>query len=126
MKKAYSQDLRERALEAFYSGKPIQEICSFFKISSRCLLTWRRIKERTGRTCVKSNYQKESAEHKIAKQELEKFKKFVNEKADRTTSEMAKEWGNVSASTIQRALRRIRFTRKKRPMDIKREAKVYE
>jgi len=124
--KAYSKDLREKALDAFYNGKPIKEICDFFKISSRCLLNWRRIKESTGRTHAKCDYQKENAAYKIATEELVKFKQFVNEKPDRTTAEMAEDWGNVSVSTIQRALKRIGFTRKKRLMDTKKEMKQIE
>jgi transposase len=114
MAQAYSQDLRERALEAFYQNKPISEICELFKITSRTLLNWRRTKECCGRTCARKDFHR-GLPPKI--QDLEKFRKFVEEGADRTTAKMAEDWGGVSPATIQRALKRIGFTRKKRPMD---------
>ncbi len=35
-------------------------------------------------------------------------------------------WGNINFRTIHRALKKIGFTRKKRPMDIKKEMKFKE
>ncbi|XGA08219.1 MAG: hypothetical protein U0X86_000410 [Wolbachia endosymbiont of Xenopsylla cheopis] len=39
---------------------------------------------------------------------------------------MAELWDNINFRTIHRALKKIGFTRKKRPMDIKKEMKFKE
>jgi transposase len=45
---------------------------------------------------------------------LDHFKKEVDQRADRTTKEIAQCLGNISQSTVQRALKRINYTRKKK------------
>jgi len=52
--------------------------------------------------------------HKLT--DWEKFRKFAKAHGDKTQVEMAALWeGEVSARTISRALKKIGFTRKKRP-----------
>ena len=47
----------------------------------------------------------------------EKFREFALSHGDKTQVEMASLWeGQISARTISRALKKIGFTRKKRPM----------
>jgi arginine repressor len=49
----------------------------------------------------------------------EAFRAFVNEHGDKTQSELAELWeGDISQRTISRALQKIGYTRKKRPMAI--------
>jgi len=53
--------------------------------------------------------------HKIT--DSEKFRTFAAQQGDKTQAEMAALWpGQISARTISRALHKIGFTRKKRPM----------
>jgi arginine repressor len=52
--------------------------------------------------------------HKIT--DWEKFRAFVETHGDKTQVEMAQLWeGDISDRTISRALKKIGFTRKKRP-----------
>jgi hypothetical protein len=52
--------------------------------------------------------------HKIT--DWEKFREFAKAHGDKTQVEMAKLWeGEISDRTISRALKKIGFTRKKRP-----------
>ncbi len=51
---------------------------------------------------------------------------LLNLRKNMTQSEIAELWGNISRQTIHRALKNIGFTRKKRPMDIKKEMKKNE
>ena len=61
--------------------------------------------------------------HKIT--EWEKFTKFVEINRDKTQVEMAKLWTEeISDRTRSRALKKIGFTRKKKPMVIKKEMKL--
>ena len=46
--------------------------------------------------------------------DLDTFKKFVQKKPDRSSSEIAEEWGDISSSTIRRYLKIIGFTNKKK------------
>jgi transposase len=55
---------------------------------------------------------------------LERFREFAKIHGDKTQVEMAKLWdGEISDRTISRALKKIGFTRKKRPMAIASEMK---
>jgi transposase len=58
MVKPYSIDLRQRVLAAFDEGMPVQEIGARFKITTRVLLNWRRLRESTGSFAPKTNYHK--------------------------------------------------------------------
>ena len=52
--------------------------------------------------------------HKIT--DWEKFREFAKTNGDKTQVEMASFWdGEISSRTISRALKKIGFTRKKRP-----------
>ncbi|MFK7872990.1 MAG: hypothetical protein AB8C84_07440 [Oligoflexales bacterium] len=50
---------------------------------------------------------------------MEKFRKFVEEKSDRSSEEMAQDWGDISLRSIRRYLRLIVFTNKKKHLDTK-------
>ncbi|MFK7872086.1 MAG: transposase, partial [Oligoflexales bacterium] len=46
-------------------------------------------------------------------QDLNAFKKIVEKKPDRSSEEIAKDWGDITDSTIRRYLRSMNFTYKK-------------
>jgi hypothetical protein len=49
----------------------------------------------------------------------QKFEKFAVAHGDKTQKEMASLWGNVSRHTISRGLKKLGYTRKKKPTVIK-------
>ncbi|NEP97390.1 MULTISPECIES: IS630 transposase-related protein [unclassified Okeania] len=51
----------------------------------------------------------------------EKFEKFVETNDDQTQKQMAVKWGDCSRFTISRSLKKLGFTRKKKPLVIKKE-----
>ena len=109
MPKMYSEDLRKKALESMSKGTPLKRVSQILFIAKSTLRSWRKRQRETGSCSAITN----NWGTKPLIQDLEKFKKFVQEKPDRTQVEMAKEWGGVSESTIARALKRIGFTNKK-------------
>lgn len=115
----YSYDLRKKAIEAVKRGKKKIEVSRFFKISRNTLNLWLKKERETG------NYQASKAvgigtTPKI--QELDKFRKFVEENSDKTQKQMAQLWGNnITQQNISYACRKLGITRKKKPMVIKNE-----
>lgn len=105
----YSEDLRKKALESMSKGTPLKRVSRVLFIAKSTLRSWRKRQRETGSCSAITN----NWGTKPLIQDLKKFKKFVQEKPDRTQVEMAKEWGGVSESTIARALKRINFTNKK-------------
>lgn len=109
MPRIYSEDLRKKALESISKGTPLLRVSKVFFIAKSTLRSWRKRQRETGSfSAITSNWGK-----KPLIQDLDKFKNFVLEKPDRTQAEMAKDWGDVSVSTIARTLKKIDFTNKK-------------
>jgi transposase len=110
MSKAYSTELRARALLAVASGEKIGKTAKLFGISERTLFIWRKQQEKSGKISAIKHYQRGYG-HKI--QDLDKFRDFVIKNPGLTTKEMALMLGNISASSIKRYLKKINFSRKK-------------
>lgn len=127
MPRAYSQDLREKAIAAIGSfgvalcancGVPKSEVITMFTISRDSLDRWlrRRSESETGSFQAVQGYQ-QGHSHRIV--DWQAFRAFVQVHSDKTQAEMAELWhDSVSARTISRALAKIGFTRKKRPTAI--------
>lgn len=111
MPKAYSQDLREKAIAALDRGVPKSEVITMFNISRDSLDRW--LKRRSaGNLAATQGYQRGHS-HRIV--DWERFRAFVKQHSDKTQAELAELWHEpVSARTISRALAKIGFTRKKR------------
>ena len=116
MGKAYSEDLRDKVLEACESGDSQRSISKRFIISEKTVYLWLRQRESRGHNRPITKYQKGHS-HKIP--DLAKFKEFVMKDPSRTAEELAKDWGNVSATCIKKHLKKLNFTRKKRLLAIK-------
>jgi transposase len=117
MAKPYSYDLRQKVLQAIkLDGLKKSEASQLFNISRNTIDLWLKRLEETGDYQAKPN-QPPGNGHKIT--DWEEFREFASSHGDKTQVEMAKLWKEqISDRTISRALKKIGFTRKKRPMAI--------
>lgn len=123
MPAAYSYDLRKKANQALGEGESKTAVAKRFKIGRVTLYKWEKRRKETG------DFQSKKLgsvgyNHKITDWNV--FAEFAKKHGSKTQSEMAKLWGNISCQTIHRALKKIGFTRKERPMDTKKETKKNE
>jgi transposase len=115
MANPYSYDLRRKVIEAIeLNGMKHCEASEFFNISRNTINTWFQRRRETGDFNAKVRAHRGNG-HKIT--DWEKFRAFVETYGDKTQAEKAELWeGNISDRTISRGLKKIGFTRKKRPM----------
>lgn len=109
---AYSQDLRERALNLIKNRMAISSVSQLLNISRPTLYKWKHQLQKTGSTQPSINTPRPQ-EAKIKDWQL--FAEFVSLHGDKTQEEMAKLWGNCSRHTISRGLKKIGYSRKKKP-----------
>ncbi len=124
MPRPYSYDLRQKVIEAIeLNGMKRCEASEYFNISRNTINLWLQRKAQTGDFRVQAREYRGS-NHKIV--DWEKFREFAQTYGDRTTEEMAQLWeGEISSRTISRALKKIGFTRKKKPTVTLKEMKDY-
>ena len=97
------------------------EVSQLFNISRNTIDLWLKRQAETGDYQALPN-QPLGNNNKIG--DWEKFRDFAKIDGDKTQVEMAKLWsGEISDRTISRALQKMGFTRKKRPMAIVKEMK---
>lgn len=107
----YSQDLRQKAIEAVESGGSFLSVSQSFNLNRNTLADWYKRYQQTGDYRAKQGYQ-QGHSHRIT--DWEQFRAFVREHGEKTQAEMAQAWpGKMSEDAIRRGLRKIRFTRKK-------------
>ncbi len=123
MANPYSEDLRIRAIKLIDEGTGPTDVSKILHISRGILYRWLDQRRLTASIKPKENWRK-GYRPKIT--DLNVFKKFVDENVGLTSGEMAEEWGNISSKTIRKMLKRLGYTRKKRPMAIKKEMKKSE
>jgi len=113
--KPYSYDLRQKVIQAIErDGIKKSEASQLFNISQNTIDLWLKRRAESGDLFPKPNPHPGNG-HKIL--DWDKFREFVKVHGDKTQEEMAQLWdGEISARTISRALQKIGFTRKKRPM----------
>lgn len=120
----YSQDLREKAIKAVESGRSVSEVSVSFGISRSALSAWRKRFRETGSYQAITHYQQGHSQ-KIT--DWSAFKAFAQEHGDKTQAEMAQLWpAEIDGDTIGKGLKRIGFTRKKRPMPTANETRRNE
>ena len=123
MPKPYSYDLRQKVIQAIeLDGMKTSVASQLFNISRNTIDLWLKRLDVTGDFQALPN-QPPGNGHKIT--DWEKFREFALSHGDKTQVEMASLWfveisdsRNAIASgnrTISRALKKIGFTRKKRP-----------
>lgn len=120
MPKPYDYDLRCKVIEAIeLNGMKPSEASECFGISRNTIHQWFQLKAETGDLKPKS-VAHAGHSHKIT--DWSKFEGFVLKYADKTQAQLAELWdGEISERTISRALKKIGFTRKKRPMGTENE-----
>ncbi len=114
MPKPYSNDLRLKVVEAIVvNGMKRYEASEQFNISRNTIHAWLKRYEETG-DLSPSPHNHSGHSHKIT--DWQSFEAFGRKYADKTQKELAELWpGEISDRTISRALKKINFTRKKRP-----------
>jgi len=111
---SHSKDLRQKALNLVNKGWKIKDICAFLEISRSSFQRWRLKQELTGNLAPKS---RETEPYKIDNQQL---KAYVSKNPDAHLNEIASHF-KVTSSCICTALQRLKITRKKRQLIIKKE-----
>ena len=106
----YSDDLRRKALAAVGRGEKPSMVARLLGISRNALHQWRRRQATTGCCTAKRGYQQG---HSAKITDWEEFRVFVEGHRGQTLAEMAALRG-VGRTTIERGLKKIGFTRKKR------------
>ncbi|GET37322.1 helix-turn-helix domain-containing protein [Microseira wollei] len=113
---AYSYDLRVRALDLILSGSSLSQVSRMLKISRPTLYRWLKQFETTGSTTPQIPIPPPQPA-KI--RDWPRFKELVDSHGSLTQKELASLWGNVSHHTISRGLKKLGYTRKKKPMPTK-------
>jgi transposase len=112
----YSNDLRQKAIEAFKGGERKTEVCRMLNISRNTLDLWLKREQQTGNYQAITNFQMGSR-HKIT--DWKRFREFAQQHGGKTQKQMAKLWGEgVTQQNISDALMKLSLSRKKRPTDI--------
>ena len=116
--KAYSIDLRERVLKSLekHTHKVVSEL---FGVSTRTIYRWSKQKKETGSL---EPLKREFAYKKI---DYEKLKKYTEEHPDQFLSEIAEHF-SVTLQAIFYAFKKLKITRKKRQVSIKKGKKKKE
>lgn len=106
-------------MEEVDSGVSIAVVSSQFHVGKTTIYEWQQRRTETGDFHSKKLGSRGYG-YKIT--DWDAFKVFAQEHGHKTQGEMAKAWdGVISRQTIHKALKKINFTRKKRPMVIKNE-----
>ena len=114
MPAAYSDDLREKAIAAVDRGDKKSHVSRAFSISRNTLDLWLKRREVTGSVAPIRHYYR-GPEPKI--NDIEVFRAVAQAHGLLTQQQMAERWPEaITNRTIGKALKRIGFTRKKRPM----------
>lgn len=99
------------------SGLSKVVVSQLLGIARSTLTEWHNQHHRNGEVAAKQGYQ-QGHRHKIT--DWREFRAFAEAHGEKTQAEMVQLWPNeISDDTIGRALKRIGFTRKKRPLAIR-------
>jgi transposase len=120
-----SIDLRKRVVSSINDGMRITKAAKIFKVSRRAIYNWFDLKEKTSSLAPKSGYQKGHS-HKV--KDWEEFKLFAAANKHRTIKEMVIVWEKqnnvtISQSAMERSLKKISYTSKKKLFDTKKQMK---
>lgn len=124
----FSIDLRERVIAAVDGGIHIDKVKEIFKVSRRVIYEWLELREKTGSLAPKTGFQKGHS-HKITN--WDQFKEFAYANQQSTILQMIPKWETltgikVSRSVIQRSLKKINFTSKKKRFIMSKQIKQKE
>lgn len=120
MGRALSEDLRERAVQAFEEGDGTKvEIAAAFKIGTASLMRWTRRWRERGDYGNDNHLTGRPAKH-TTPENLAILKKMLDETPDMTLDELTAAWSAtlgtaIGHSTTSRAVAKLGYTLKKRP-----------
>ena len=110
----YSDDLRQKVLDAVDEGYRKSHVSRLFNLSRNTIDLWLKRRLSTGTASAMRDYPR-GPQGKIA--DLEEFRAFAQQHGHLTQKGMAQQWkAPISDHTLGKALKRIGFTRKKRAM----------
>lgn len=108
--KSYSDDLRQRVVDARCSGMSVLDVSTTFQVSKDCVYRWVKRHKALGNASPKprGGYKKPKI------QDMQTFEAFVTAHAHSTLSRMRDKWEeDVSLMCLSRTLKRLGWTRKK-------------
>jgi transposase len=108
MPHGYPIELRARALSFLDSGRSRQEVCDVFKISSKTLFNWIKLRRETGDFHIKERPKVRSSRKLTA----EALSSYLEQNPDSYLKEIGKSFG-VSDTAVFKALEKFGITRKK-------------
>lgn len=112
MARAYSEDLRSRALDMVDNGYKLKEVSKTLKLGLTTIKYWVSAWRSEGRRTAKTGYQKGHS-HKV--KDVEILKDLVDKNPDKTLKELGKMLDvPCSRDTVRRGLKRLGMTYKKR------------
>ena len=109
MSRAYSLDLRKKAINLVKTKLSVTFVASLLGIGRSNLFLWIKREREEGSPAPRKEWRKG---HSPAVTDLEAFKSFADKHQGYTATRMAEIWG-VSTETMCKWLRRIGYTRKK-------------
>jgi transposase len=117
MARAYSEDLRGRALDLLESGQKQQAVSKLLNIGLSTLKYWIKTWRTEGRRVAKSGYQKGHS-HKITDTQV--LQDIITKNPDKTLTEIGKMLPTpCAAETVRRGLKRLGFSYKKKEFHYK-------
>jgi transposase len=123
MARAYSVDLRIRAIQALEKGLDIYTICKQFVISRATFYRWISVYKKEKRVDPKP-VNKSGHSHKVKPEEYEEFVEFVKNNGHMNSIQLAKKWGRgMTPKTMRVWMYKLGFTRKKNSSYTSKEAK---
>ena len=121
MARAYAIELRLRVIKSVEAGMQISKVSKLFNVSRDTIYKWKKLKDRQGTLTATTGYQKGHS-HKI--KDSESFKEFFKSNMNKTSKELAKQWGDISSVTILRQIRKLGYSYKKNSFSSEKRYKI--
>lgn len=114
--KAYSEDLRQRIVEAVAAGMSKSEAARRFEVSLNSVKRYVKLKQHTGQLTPKIRPGKSAS---ISGEKVELLRQQIKATPDATLAQRAEQWEQaqgvkLSRSTFSRTLQRLKITYKKK------------
>src|SRR5436853_4696724 len=114
--KAYSEDLRDRIVQAVDAGMNKSETARLFGVSLNSVKRFVKLKQATGQLSPKPRVGKKAS---ISGDKVENLREQIKQTPDATLAERAEQWEQtqgvkLSRSTFSRTLKRLKITYKKK------------
>ena len=123
MPRAFSEDLRKRVVAARRSGKSVADVAAMFGVHRNCVYRWDKQERLTGN--LAAGYDRVTG--RLSKIKVDgKFEAFARAHMHATLKQMADHWEEqVSEMSMSRALKKLGWSRKKRPSITKKRMKKH-